>query len=218
MSTTSEDRPSARDQGKERHRLKLIEATADAILEHGLAAVSVSRILEHAGLSRGMVNLHFSSKSRLLLEVARHFSDAYAAHWRAAIERAGPRPEDRLSAIIEADFDPAVLNRRTMAVWFAFRGEAHSTPDYMPFIDSREGPITKAVLGICTELCADGAYPQVNPAFAARAFTVALEGLWTDFHLHPDSFSRDEARAIMLHMARTFFPRHFGGDGVSGLR
>ena len=210
MSTTAEDHLSARDLGKERHRLKLIEATADAILEYGLAAVSVSRILEHAGLSRGMVNLHFSSKSRLLLEVARHFSDAYVAHWQAAIEQAGPRPEDRLSAIIEADFDPAVLNRRTIAVWFAFRGEAHSTPDYMPFIDSRDGPMDKAVRGICTELCAD-AYPQVNPAFAARAFTMTLEGFWTDFHLHPETFSRDEARAIMLHMARTFFPRHFGG-------
>lgn len=211
MSLTAEDRPSARDLGKERHRLKLIEATADAILKHGLAAVSVSRILEHAGLSRGMVNLHFSSKSNLLLEVARHFSDAYAAHWQAATERAGPRPEDRLKAIVEADFDPAVLNRRMMAVWFAFRGEAHSNPDYMPFIDSREGPITKALNDICAELCLDGAYPHVDPAYAARAFIMTLEGLWTDFHLHPDSFSRDEARAVMLHMARTFFPRHFGG-------
>lgn len=211
MSRTAEDRPSARDLGKERHRLKLIEATADAILQHGLAAVSVSRILEHAGLSRGMVNLHFSSKSNLLLEVARHFSDAYARHWQAAIERAGPRPEDRLRAIVEADFDPAVLNRRNMAIWFAFRGEAHSTPDYMPFIDSREGPMTNAVHDICADLCRDGHYPEVDPHKAARAFTIALEGLWTDFHLHPDSFSRDEARAIVLHMARTFFPRHFGG-------
>jgi TetR/AcrR family transcriptional repressor of bet genes len=211
MSTPAEDRPSARDLGKERHRLKLIEATADAILEHGLAAVSVSRILEHAGLSRGMVNLHFSSKSNLLLAVARHFSDAYSAHWQAAIAQSGPRPEDRLRAIVEADFDPVVLNRRTMAIWFAFRGEAHSTPDYMPFIDSREGPMTKAVHDICADLCRDGQYPEVDPAKAARAFTIALEGLWTDFHLHPDSFSRDEARAIVLHMARTFFPRHFSG-------
>jgi AcrR family transcriptional regulator len=48
---------SAREQTKERHRRALIEATADAIAEHGLAAVSISRILEKAGLSRGMVNL-----------------------------------------------------------------------------------------------------------------------------------------------------------------
>ncbi|MGB3314897.1 MAG: TetR/AcrR family transcriptional regulator [Albidovulum sp.] len=210
MSTTAEDRLSARDLGKERHRLKLIEATANAILEHGLAAVSVSRILEHAGLSRGMINLHFTSKANLLLEVARHFSDAYANHWQAAMNKAGPRPEDRLRAIVEADFDPAVLNRRTMAIWFAFRGEAHSNPDYMPFIDSREGPMTKAVHDICSEICAGGTYPEVDPTKAARAFTIALEGLWTDFHLHPNSFSRDEARSIVLHMARTFFPQHFG--------
>lgn len=205
----AEDRPTARDLGKERHRLKLIEATADAIHQHGLAAVSISRILEHAGLSRGMVNLHFTSKSRLLLEVARHFSDAYADHWQAAMERAGPRPEDRLTAIIEADFDPAVLNRRTMAVWFAFRGEAHSTPDYMPFIDSREDRMDEALSTICHELCAGGAYPDINPKLAAQAFIVALEGLWTDFHLHPDRFNRTHARDLVLHMARAFFPHHF---------
>lgn len=211
MNTTPPDRPSARDLGKERHRLKLIEATADAIHKHGLAGVSISRILERAGLSRGMVNLHFTSKSNLLLEVARHFSESYAAHWQQALDTAGPRPEDRLAAIIEADFDPVVLNRRTMAVWFAFRGEAQSTPDYMPYIDSREARMDGTIRTICDDLCAGGAYPAVDPELAAQALIAALEGLWTDFHLHPDRFGRDNARAVVLHMARAFFPRHFGG-------
>ena len=58
MAETADEPRKARDVTKERHRKALIEATADAILEHGLPNVSVSRILEHAGLSRGMINLH----------------------------------------------------------------------------------------------------------------------------------------------------------------
>ena len=199
----------ARDLTKERHRRTLIEAAADAVLEHGLANVSVSRILERAGLSRGMVNLHFQSKANLLVEVVRHYSDDYVAHWQAAMEAAGPRPEDRLRALVAADFDPAVLNRRMMAVWMAFRGEAQVSPAYMPFIDSRDARLKAAVTRICTDLRAEGPYPAVDPDLAATAFMAVLEGLWNDFHLYPDRFDRDAARGVVLHMARAFFPRHF---------
>ncbi|MCB2130432.1 MAG: TetR family transcriptional regulator C-terminal domain-containing protein [Rhodobacteraceae bacterium] len=201
-----------RDTTKERHRKALIEATADAILDHGLASVSISRILEIAGLSRGMVNLHFSTKNGLLIEVARYFADAYVENWQQAMEAAGPRPEDQLRALIKADFDPSVLNRRAMAVWMAFRAEAHSTPEYLPFIDSRDTRMQKTLHQICATLTREGPYPHIYPRYAAHAFIAVLEGLWTDFHLHPDRFNRDEAREVVLHMARGFFPRHFPED------
>lgn len=210
MTETDATPRKARDLTKERHRSALIEATADAIVEHGLANVSVSRILERAGLSRGMINLHFQSKSNLLVEVVRTYSDDYMAHWQAAMAAAGPRPEDRLRALIAADFDPSVLNRRMMAVWMAFRGEAQVSPAYMPFIDSRDERLKAAFTQICTELRVQGPYPAVDPDLAATAFMAVLEGLWNDFHLYPERFSRDEARGVVMHMARAFFPRHFG--------
>jgi TetR/AcrR family transcriptional repressor of bet genes len=198
-----------REQTKERHRRALIEATADAIAEHGLAAVSISRILEKAGLSRGMVNLHFSSKNNLLLAVAQQFSEDYTQHWSAAMEGAGARPEAQLRAIIDADFDPAVLNRRTMAVWFAFRSEAHSSPEYMPFIDSRDAKMQRSITSICRELCQVDPNSGTDPQIAALSLIALLEGLWTDYFLHPDRFDRDTARAVVLHTARAFFPSSF---------
>ncbi|MGC1427001.1 MAG: TetR/AcrR family transcriptional regulator [Albidovulum sp.] len=209
MNETATAIKGAREATKSRHRLAMIEATADAICDHGLGDLSISRILERAGLSRGMVNLHFSSKNKLLLEVARYFSEAYADHWQKAMTAAGPHPEDRLRAIIAADFDPSVLNRRTMAVWFAFRGDAHSVPDYLPYVDSRESRMETALHEICDALCADGAYPNVDTHRAVQAFVAILEGLWTDFHLHPDRFRRDEARRVVMHVAQAFFPNHF---------
>ncbi len=212
MPETADAPRKTRDATKERHRRALIEATADAILEHGLANVSVSRILERAGLSRGMINLHFQSKNNLLLEVVRHYSDEYVAHWQAAMDAAGPRPEERLGAIIAADFDPVALNRRMMAVWIAFRGEAQASPAYMPYIDSRDRRMRDTFTTICTDLCREGPYPAVDPDLAALAFMAALEGLWIDFHLNSQRFDRDEARAVVLHLARAFFPRHFAAN------
>jgi TetR/AcrR family transcriptional regulator, transcriptional repressor of bet genes len=197
--------PDTRDSARDRQRLKMIEATADAILDHGLAGVSVARILDRAGLSRGMINLHFDSKDRLLVETARHFGLVYLAHWDAALAGAGPDPAQRLRALIAADFAPEVLNRRTIAVWFAFRAEATSTPAYMPHVDSRDARVLGTLRAICTAL----ADPPVDPGRAALAFMAMLEGFWTDFHLHPDRFDRAEAQAVALEMARAFFPRHF---------
>lgn len=197
--------PTARDLSRARQRLKMIEATADAIADHGLAGVSVGRILDRAGLSRGMVNLHFDSKHRLLLETARHFCDLYLAHWEAALKTAGPDPQDRLHALIAADFAPEVLNRRTMAVWFAFRAEAGASPDFLPHVDSRN----VRLLAILREICAALARPGQDAGRAALAFMAMLEGFWTDYHLHPDRFDRAEAQAVALDMARAFFPGRF---------
>ncbi|MCB2110884.1 MAG: TetR family transcriptional regulator C-terminal domain-containing protein [Defluviimonas sp.] len=209
MTETAPAAPGTRVAMKEHHRQVLIDAAADAILQHGLAGVSVSKIVDRAQLSRGMVNLHFSSKTKLLQAVAQKFSDEYVSNWQRAMAAAGEDPAERLRAIISADFDPVVLNRRTMAVWMAFRGEAQSTTDYLPYIDSRDRRMRSAIHDICAELAADGPYPDINPSYAALALMALLEGLWTDFHLHPDVFKRDEARRIVLHTARALFPRHF---------
>ena len=96
-----------------------------------------------------------------------------------------------------------------MAVWFAFRGEAHSSPEFMPFIDSRDAKMQRTITSICRELCKRGANPGTDPQIAALSIIALLEGLWTDYYLHPDRFDRDTARAVVLHTARAFFPETF---------
>ena len=51
---------------REQIRLRLIEATIRSIVEIGLPDTTVSSIMERAGLSRGMLHLHFGSKDELL--------------------------------------------------------------------------------------------------------------------------------------------------------
>ena len=63
----------------EASRRALIEATLDTIAEDGITDTSVSSIIERAGLSRGMIHLHFGGKDNLLTEAARFFSEEYYA-------------------------------------------------------------------------------------------------------------------------------------------
>src|SRR6185369_3822332 len=59
-------RPRRRGEAKIYFRAKLIEAATEAIARHGFSGVSVSRLVEYSGLARGMVNLHFHRKDKLL--------------------------------------------------------------------------------------------------------------------------------------------------------
>ena len=55
-------------------------------------------ITQEAGLSLGIVNLHFKSKDKLLLETLKYISEEYLRQWAKTLERAGPAPADKLAA------------------------------------------------------------------------------------------------------------------------
>jgi len=201
---------------KSKNRLQLIEATIESIHRFGFAGTTVTRILEIAGLSRGMIHLHFASKDKLMLAVAEHLSEEYTAHWKRAMRVAGDAPEQQLRALLTADFDVAVLNERNMAVWIAFRGEAHNLPGLMPYLDSRESRLRRAFLSACNALCATGRYPVIKPKLAVNAFMALLEGMWIDFHLYPKRFDRATAKAVCLQVAAAMFPRHMIAPNRNG--
>ena len=56
---------------KDQNRQRLIEATLDCIAEIGLVETSVSEIIARAGLSRGMIHLHFGGKDNLVIAAAK---------------------------------------------------------------------------------------------------------------------------------------------------
>jgi TetR/AcrR family transcriptional regulator, transcriptional repressor of bet genes len=188
------DRPGKRVDSKLRYRQAIIEATLDTIAEHGISGTTISRIVERAGVARGMVNLHFGTKEVLLMEALRDLNQRYADHFTAVFADRSSSRVQRLMNYVDAELDPAIFNVRNTSVWFAFRGERKSDPDYMPLIESRD-PET---LHLLAELFADGA----GKADAERAENLAeglmllMEGIYSDFHLHPGQFDRTKARAI----------------------
>ncbi|MBY6057162.1 TetR family transcriptional regulator C-terminal domain-containing protein [Leisingera daeponensis] len=61
-----------------------------------------------------------------------------------------------------------------------------------------------------------------DPEELVMAIMSLLEGLWTDFHAHPDEFSREGAAEICPTTARAFFPDYSerrekaAGSGLMG--
>jgi AcrR family transcriptional regulator len=200
---------SARKESKEIRQLQLIEATIDSLAKRGYAETTTAEVADGAGLSRGIVNFHFESKEKLLIETLRYLSNEYRSHWRAALKSAGPGAADKLRALVLADFDRKICTSRKMAAWCAFWGEAKSRPTYQELCGANDREYQFTVLNMSREL----ADAQQSPALLARGLVCLLEGLWLHLMMSPKEINAAEAREVALAHLAGIFPKHFTPDG-----
>ena len=100
------------------------------IARKGMSSTTLSDVAKEAGMSQGIVNLHFESKDNLLAETLATLAGEYREKFDKALSNAGPAAADKLWAIMEHDLRPSICNRPKLAVWFAFWGEVKSRPTY----------------------------------------------------------------------------------------
>lgn len=195
--------------GKERRRQQLIMSTINCIANLGIAGTTMADVTRDAGLSLGIVNLHFQSKEKLFEETLLYLSTEYEKLCTQAVLRAGDSVVDKLSALVELDFSPKVCERKKLAVWFAFWGEAKSRPTYLQICAERDRKNTAAVIALCRELVKDPDYAEISPRAFATGLAALVDGLWLDLLMTPKEINRAEARNICLDYIAVTFPNHF---------
>jgi len=204
----SETERRGRKASKETRRLQLIEATIDSLAKRGYSETTMADVADGAGLSRGIVNFHFESKEKLLVATLQHMYDEYSAHWRAAMAKAGTEPAALLRALVAADFDRAICNRRKLAAWFAFWGEAKSRPTYQTLCGARDEAYQQVFIDLCARLKEDGGY-GFDPVATALGLSAMLEGLWFRLMLGTEDVTRDSALAAAYDYLASVFPKHY---------
>jgi AcrR family transcriptional regulator len=200
----------ARRADKSLRRQELIDATIDSLAKRGYDATTTAVVADGAGLSRGIVNFHFESKDKLLVETLRYLSDEYRNHWRDALKAAGPGAAERMLAIVKADFERKVCTQRKLAAWGSFWGEAKSRPTYRALCSANDDEYQQTVIGLCREL----AEPDHDPLLVARGIVCLLEGLWHHLMMSPKDFRREEALAVARAHLGVVFPSHFTPAGA----
>jgi len=195
-------------------RTQLIEATIRSIAMHGLSDTTMASVAGEAGLSQGIINLHFQSKEKLLLETLAQVVDEYKALWEQSMEQAGPGSAERLAALVKVDFHPSVCDRDKLAVWFAFWSESKARPTYRRLCAERDRGYDQLLERLCTEIQVEGGYQDIDPASAARGLAAMTEGLWLDMLVNPRSMSRKKAKQTSRAYLAHLFPRHFDAAGA----
>ncbi len=208
--TAKSGRKTRRTASRETRRRQLIDATMKCIARKGLGNTSIGDVAKEAGLSQGIVNLHFESKDNLLRETLLTLADDYRGQFEKTLRDAGERPADALLALVEMDLRPELLDRQKLGIWFAFWGEVKSRPTYRKICDEYDRYYDSVVEQLCQELIDEAGYENVTAAAAAEALTSLTNGLWLSCLISPQDFDRDVALDAIMSYLRNVFPRHYG--------
>lgn len=204
---------SRRRASKQVRREQLINATIDILEKRGFAATTLSDVTERAGLSRGIVNFHFESKERLFLETLQFMSDTHCAHWQNALDKAGDQPGKKMRALIVADLDKKVCNKRLVTAWVAFWAEAKSRPAFKKLCWLKDDKYLAELKSLCSNFKKEGDY-RFDVQNTAVAIYAMQEGLWLRLMLGGKDFKREMALEVALETLGSLFPKHFKHDGT----
>jgi TetR/AcrR family transcriptional repressor of bet genes len=201
-------RTKRRTASREERKVQLIKATIRSIARHGLSETTIATVAKEAGLSQGIINLHFQSKERLLEETLSHIVAEYRTAWFKAMESSGDSAAEKLAALVAVDFDKLICQRNKLAVWFAFWGESRSRLTYRKIYAESNREYKQLLTKLCEDLI-----KQSNTKIQAQRVAIGLlamnSGLWLDMLISPSEMPAEKAREISLSHLRGVFPGHF---------
>ena len=87
-------RTARRTASREARRRQLIDATMKCIARKGMSNTTLGDVAKEAGLSQGIVNLHFESKDNLLTETLRSLANEYRELFENCLLYTSPSPRD----------------------------------------------------------------------------------------------------------------------------
>jgi TetR/AcrR family transcriptional repressor of bet genes len=177
-------------------REALVEATFRCLKRYGHDGTSVRRISAAAGVSIGLINHHFPSKSGLIAETYETLALSLQESLRERAQDQAVAPRRRLSDFFRASFAPELLDPQLFNVWVVFWGMVAHSPEIRAVHDRTYGKYRSILETLLGELVKSGAAPNLKLRAAAIALSALLDGLWVEFTLSAKSFRPGEAIAI----------------------
>jgi TetR/AcrR family transcriptional repressor of bet genes len=197
----------------DKQRQALIEAAIRVVAREGHPGATVGALAKEAGLAAGIVSFYFGGKDKLLTasldELIRRYDSVLHRHLKAA----GSKPEARLAAMIEAAFDPAVLDPTQVAAWFAFWADEMSRAPRRDSATRKERKYTRMAIAECRRLTPrmaskGGRRPAVKPQVAGTGLASLLDGFWWGLMIDPRNFDRAQARAACHAYLAGIYPHY----------
>ncbi|MGD1975253.1 MAG: TetR family transcriptional regulator C-terminal domain-containing protein [Desulfobacterales bacterium] len=192
---------------KQHTRQKLIEATMAVISSEGFSGVTMAKVAEKAGLSRGIGNFHFQSKEQLLLETLHNLYMEFENGWRNAVADAGSSPVDQLKELIKTTLQPPIADFKKVAVWLAYWGEAPSRKKYLAICAAHDREWDGAVENIL-RLLVDDEFNSHGMTLAkiAHSLTAMMDGFWVEYLIADGRYTPDDAVKACFAFLASFFP------------
>lgn len=195
----------------EESRRQILQAAIESIAALGLSNMTLDRVAERVGISRGLVVFHFKSKSKLLEEVLNFLGSQYSAGWNNAFENDGSSNIDRLLKLVDFDIRFAYENPQYISAWHAFWGEAKGNLLYHNLSFPRDEDYADEMEQLIGRIIEEGQYDPDELESLNMSLGAMLFGVWVESHLDHDPDDCDRyLKAARFFLAKTL-PNHFVG-------
>ena len=189
----------------EESRKVILQSAIDSIAASGLGSMTLDRVAERAGISRGLVVFHFKSKSKLLEEVLNYLGKHYEKGWNEVGETETDSAIEKVLALIDYDILFAYENPKFVSAWHAFWGEAKGNMLYhnisFPRDISREDQLEELIARALKEQGGDSA----EAGTITMGITAMMFGVWVESHLNPDANDCDRyMQAVRFYLQKCF--------------
>ncbi len=157
-------------------RERILAAAERIFAQRGFFHARVSEIAREAGVADGTIYLYFKSKDDLLISLFESRMERVVVTLGAAIERAGPRPRDRLVAFLDTYAHMVVDNPALAEVLTV---ELRQSSKFMKEYQSRQfGDFLRLLAGLVADGQEAGEFHRELPApVVARAIFGMLDEL-----------------------------------------
>ncbi len=194
---------------KQRRQQQLLDATIKCISKKGLGSMTLADVANEAGLSQGIVNLHFKSKDNLLRETLIYLFEDYDTEFMQTIAESPPQAAAKLLALMKMDLKPSICESKKLAVWFAFWGEASAVPTYRKICAAYNQKYDDIMLQLAGNIIGEGNYTDIDAQTVTDVLTSMTDGLWLACLIHPRTFNRSTAMKSIYSYLRAVFPDHY---------
>lgn len=182
----------------------LLDAAAELVVEQGVRALTLARVGERAGYSRGLVSHHFGSKRALLERLAR----ATQAGFVPGLDDLPPGRERFLRLVdgyLAALGEVGVLNRAFLLLW----AEAATAEELAPIFRERDEAFRADLREDVAAGIDDGTIrAEVDPGEIAIAVVGQLRGIGLQRLLDPGAVDTERLRrSVGEQWERALAPR-----------
>ncbi|MFK5953761.1 MAG: TetR family transcriptional regulator C-terminal domain-containing protein [Desulfobacterium sp.] len=188
-------------------RQKLLDATVQIIAEEGIAGMTLAKVAQRTGLSRGICNFHFKTKKLLLLEAFRMLYAEHESAWRTILSDSGKSPEARLQALIRTLLTPPIADHTKLAVWLAFWGVPPHRRTYLEICEKLDREYETEVENLLRKM-ANGKKTINGMSLKAIAVTLTsmVDGFWVNYLISPGCLPQEDAVNACLNFLSSFYP------------
>jgi TetR/AcrR family transcriptional repressor of bet genes len=204
MSVAGKTVDKRRVRGEESRKL-ILKAAVDSIATKGLGKLTLDRVADRAGISRGLVVFHFKSKDNQIEEVLSYLGRQYQGGWEAVLGGEVKSDMERLVRLIDYDIRFACENPKYVSAWHAFWGEAKGNVMYQEQVGQRDLGYSRDMEHLLEKISGDGEYDKQELSLVTRGLVVMMFGIWVQLHLNPGPNDYAiNSKSVRLFLSRMF--------------